>query len=94
MRIEVGKTYKSREGRLIKIKKGISPLVDESGKEYRDGWNGVYWGDSCDKKKPKIDNERYEFDGRYWNYLSPFSMAGYQEIRSSGDDLIELVDLN
>ena len=73
MELELGKIYKNRNGRLVKITKCCEPLIDSNGKKYRDGWNGIYWGDSVDKKKPKIDNERYEFNGKHWDYWSFFS---------------------
>ena len=51
--LEVGKTYKSRDGRLVKIIKGNPPIEGK-----RDGWDGIYFGKSIDNKKPKIDHER------------------------------------
>ena len=87
MNLEVGKTYKSKNGRLIKISKGCPPI---NGK--RDGWNGIYWGDSVDNKEPKIDNERYTFEGRWWSYISQFSMLGYHELSNVEMDLMEEVD--
>lgn len=83
--LEVGKTYKSKDGRLVKIIKGNPPI---DGK--RDGWNGIYWGDSVDKKKPKIDHERYTFEGKWWSYISGFSIVGYQELSDPEMDLVEV----
>ena len=70
--LEIGKVYKDRSGRLVKISKGIPPVIVD-GKLTKDGWSGIYWGDSVDKKKPKIDNERYQFNGKHWDYWSCFS---------------------
>jgi len=84
MKLEVGKTYKDASGRIIQITKGYPPI---DGK--RDGWNGIYWGDSIDNKKPKIDSERYTFEGKWWSYISGFSSAGYQELSNPKMDLID-----
>ncbi len=73
MKLEIGKIYKNRKGRLIKITKGNEPMINKNGELYRDGWNGIYWGDSIDKKRPKIDNQRYEFNGKHWDYWCVFS---------------------
>ncbi len=93
MKLEIGKTYKNKKGRLIKITKGCEPLVDENGNLYKDGWNGIYWGDSVDEKKPIIDNERYEFNGKYWNYFSFHSFVRTKKKDNSfnipEEDLIE-----
>jgi hypothetical protein len=86
MLLEVGKTYKSKDGRIIKITQGYPPI---DGK--RDGWNGIYWGDSTDGKEPTVKNQRYTFDGKWWNYLSGFSMFGYQELSKPESDLIEVI---
>jgi hypothetical protein len=83
--LEIGKTYKNNSGRLIKITKG-SPPID--GK--RDGWNGIYWGESVDNKKPKINAERYTFEGKWWSYISGFSAFGYQELYDPKSDLVEV----
>lgn len=82
--LEVGKTYKTTQGRLVKIVKGNPPI---NGK--RDGWNGIYWGDSVDNKKPKLDHERFTFEGKWWSYISQFSTFGYQELSDPTMDLIE-----
>jgi hypothetical protein len=82
--LEIGKTYKDRSGRLIKITGGLPPI---DGK--RDGWDGIYWGDSVDGKEPKIKKERYTFEGKQWSYISGFSMFGYQELNDIEKDLIE-----
>ena len=84
--LEVGKTYKSRDGRLVKIIKGNPPIEGK-----RDDWDGIYWGDSVDNKKPKLDNETYVFDGKWWSYISGFSMFGYQELSDPKMDLVEVV---
>ena len=84
--LEVGKTYKSRDGRLVKIIKGNPPIEGK-----RDGWDGIYFGKSIDNKKPKIDHERYVFDGKWWSYISDFSMFGYQELSDPEMDLVEVV---
>jgi hypothetical protein len=73
MKLEIGKKYRNRNGRILKITKGVEPLIDNTGNNYRDGWNGIYWGDSVDRKKPKIVNERHEFNGKHWDYWSFFS---------------------
>lgn len=83
--LEIGKTYKDRSGRLIKISEGLPPI---DGK--RDGWNGIYWGDSVDGKEPKIEKERYTFEGKQWSYLSAFSMFGYQELNDVEKDLVKI----
>jgi hypothetical protein len=85
--LEVGRTYKSRDGRLIEIIKGNPPINDE-----RIGWNGIYWGSSVDDKQPKLDHERYIFDGRWWSYISQFSMTGYEELSNPSMDLIEIIN--
>ena len=36
--LEVGKTYKSKDGRLVKIIKGSPPIEGK-----KDGWNGLDW---------------------------------------------------
>lgn len=72
MVLKIGKIYKDRSGRLIKIIKGNPPILTESGLQ-KDGWNGIYWGESIDDEEPKIDNERYEFNGNHWDYWSMFS---------------------
>lgn len=70
--LEIGKIYKDRSGRLIKITKGIPPVIIDDVLT-KDGWNGIYFGDSVDDKRPKIDNERYKFNGKHWDYWSRFS---------------------
>lgn len=85
--LEVGRTYKSNDGRLIKIIKGNPPIEGK-----REGWNGIYWGNSVDDKLPEIDMERYIFDGVWWSYISPFSIWGYQELSNSNMNLVELVN--
>jgi|694.fasta_scaffold42387_6 hypothetical protein len=94
MKLEIGKTYKNRNGRLVKITKGMEPMIDENGKPYRDGWNGIYWGDSIDKKRPKIDNQRYEFNGKHWCYFSMFSSIRTDKSDNSfnipEEDLVEV----
>lgn len=83
--IEIGNTYKSRDGRLIKILEGNPPI---NGK--RSGWNGIYWGDSVDDKQPVLTRERYTFEGKWWSYFSGSSMFGYKELSNPNMDLIEL----
>lgn len=82
MILEIGKTYKSKDGRLIKIINGNPPIEGK-----RDGWNGIYWGNSVDDKEPKIDMERYTFDGKWWSYISQFSSFGYKELSNPKMDL-------
>ena len=78
--LQVGKTYKTRSGRLVKITKHCPE------------WEGgMYWGDSVDKKRPKLDHERWTPDARWWDYLSSFSMFGYQELRDPELDLVETI---
>jgi hypothetical protein len=84
--LEIGKTYKSKDGRLVGIIKGNPPI---DGK--RDGWKGIYWGNSVDGKEPKLDHERYTFEGKWWSYLSQFSMLGYKELSNPEMDLLEIV---
>jgi hypothetical protein len=95
MKLEIGKTYKNRNGRLVKITKGMEPMINENGELYKDGWRGIYWGDSVDEKRPKIDNERYEFNGNHWNYFSVFSRIKTDRPDNSFNepekDLIELI---
>lgn len=82
--IQIGKIYKSRDGRLIKIIKGNPPIDSK-----REGWNGIYWGNSVDNKEPKLDHERYTFEGKWWSYISQYSMFGYSELSNPEMDLIE-----
>jgi len=84
--LEIGKTYKSKDGRLVEIIKGNPPI---DGK--RDGWNGIYWGNSVDGKEPKLDHERYTFEGKWWSYISQFSSSGYRELSNHEMDLLEVV---
>jgi len=84
--LEIGKTYKSKDVRLVEIIEGNPPI---NGK--RDGWNGIYWGNSVDGKEPKLDHERYTFEGKWWSYISQFSMLGYQELSNPEMDLFEIV---
>lgn len=86
MILEIGKTYRSRNGRLVQIDRGYPPI---DGK--REGWNGIYWGNSVDGKEPKLDSERYTFEGKWWSYISQFSMFGYRELSNTEMDLIEEV---
>lgn len=85
--LEIGKIYKSKDGRFIEIIKGNPPI---NGK--RDGWDGIYWGNSVDNKEPKLDNERYTFEGKWWSYISQFSFTGYQELSNPEMDLIEIIN--
>jgi hypothetical protein len=79
--LEVGKIYKTQNGRLVKIT------------QFNPEWNGgMFWGTSIDKKKPKIDHERWTPDARWWSYMSPFSMFGYQELRDPDWDFIEQIN--
>lgn len=79
--LEVGKTYKTKEGRLVKITK------------HEPEWNGgMFWGSSCDDKKPEIDYERWTSDARWWSYISGFSMLGYQELRDPKMDFVEQIN--
>jgi hypothetical protein len=82
--LEIGKTYKSRDGRYVKIFKGNPPINGE-----RVGWDGIYWGNSIDDLDPKLDYERYIFDGKWWSYLFPNTqLSDYHK------DLIEVIDEN
>lgn len=85
--LEIGKTYKSKDERLVKIVSGKPPI---DGK--RDGWNGIYFGVSVDEKLPKLDMERYTFEGKWWSYFSQFSMFGYKELSDPELNLIESID--
>ena len=92
--LEIGKTYRSRNGRLIEIVKGNPPFILGNPplfKRERNGWNGIYWGNSIDNKEPKLEMERYTFDGKWWSYISEFSAIGYQELSDEQKDLIEQV---
>jgi hypothetical protein len=84
--LEIGKTYKTKDGRLVEIIKGNPPIDGKI-----DGWNGIYWGNSVDGKEPKLDHERYTFEGKWWSYISQFSMLGYQELSNPKMDLFEIV---
>lgn len=76
--LEVGKKYKTRDGRIVKLTK------------HDPDWEGgMYWGSSIDKKRPKIDHERWTTDARWWDYLSSFSPVGYKELRDPDWDLVE-----
>lgn len=86
--LEIGKTYESKTGRLIKITEGYPPI---NGK--RDGWNGVYWGSSVDDKTPKINNQRYTFEGIWWDYISQFSSFGYKELSNPNNNLIKEINI-
>jgi hypothetical protein len=78
MTLEVGKKYKTQDGRIVKITK------------YDPEWNGgMYWGSSIDKKRPKIDHERWTPDARWWSYISHFAPEGYQELRDPDWDFVE-----
>lgn len=83
--IEIGNTYKSRDGRLIKILDGKPPINGKC-----EGWDGIYFGDSVDDKQPALTHERYTFEGKWWSYFSGFSMFGYKELSNPNMDLIEL----
>lgn len=79
--LEVGKTYKTKQGRLVKITKH-DPL-----------WHaGVFWATSCDGKKPEIHHERWQPDGRWFSFICSFSQFDYQELRDPGLDLVEQID--
>jgi len=61
MKIEIGKTYLTRNGRFIKIEKIV--------------FEGVYWGEFEEDGRKDTDLkdggtcERYEIDGKNWNYI-------------------------
>ena len=79
--LEVGKTYKTKSGRLVEIIK------------HDPEWcGGMFWGTSCDGKQPEIDHERWTTDARWWSYLSPFSPWGAQELREPELDFIEQIN--
>jgi hypothetical protein len=74
----VGKVYKTRLGRLVKI-----TMHDPN-------WcGGMFWGTSIDKKRPKLDHERFTPDCRWWSYLSVFAVAGGQILRNPDLDLVD-----
>ena len=83
MNLEIGKVYKTQSGRLIKI---VNHDPEWSG--------GMYWGSSIDNQEPKLDHERWTPDARWWSYISPFSMFGFQELRNEKLNLIEEVVVN
>ena len=78
--LEVGKTYKTREGRLVKISKHDRVWLD-----------GVFWATSCDDKQPEIVHERWQPDGRWFSYISAFSQFGYRELRDPDMDIVEQI---
>ena len=85
--LEIGKRYRTKNGRIVEIIKGNPPI---DGK--REGWNGIYWGNSVDGKEPKLDNERYSFDGNWWSYISQFSLFGYKELSNPEMNLLEEIN--
>jgi len=91
--LEIGKVYKDRSGRLIKITEGNPPVIID-GILTKDGWNGVYWGDSVDDKTPKINKGRYKFNGKHWDCWSIFSGIITGEPDNSFNELEkDLIDL-
>lgn len=93
--LEIGKTYKSKDGRLVQIIKGEPPLNGKIDTSFGiGGWKGIYWGNSVDGKEPKLDYERYTFEGKWWSYISQFSMSGYQELSNPEMDLLEVSENN
>lgn len=85
MLLEIGKTYKNNQGRLIEIQSGLPPLNG-----VRNGLHGLYYGDSVDNVEPTIKMERYTFEGKWWSYTSQFSFFGYNELSNPELDLTEL----
>jgi hypothetical protein len=82
MELEVGKTYKTKSGRLVEIVK------------HDPEWgNGMFWGNSVDSTTPKLDNERWTPDNRWWSYISQFSMFGHQELRNPELDIVEKIKI-
>lgn len=82
IKLEVGKVYKTKEGRLVKIT------------QHDPVWNGgMFWGTSVDKKRPKIDHERWTPDARWWSYMSVFSGFGGEIIRDVEMDFVEEVTI-
>lgn len=76
--LEVGKSYKTKSGRIIRIIK------------YDPKWGGgMFWGNSIDGQEPELSYERWTPDARWWSYISQFSLFGYQELRDPKMDIIE-----
>jgi len=76
--LEVGKIYKTSNGRLVEIIKH-DPI-----------WGGgMFWGNSIDGIEPILDHERWTPDAKWWSYISQFSMFGPQILRNEELDFIE-----
>jgi hypothetical protein len=91
--LEIGKIYRSKNGRLIQIVEGNPPVSGKVDTSNGIGqWEGIYWGNSVDDKEPKLEMERYTFEGKWWSYISQFAMGGYRVLSNPEMDLLEIVD--
>ena len=84
--VKVGCIYERADGRIVGIVMGSPPV---EGVEIGVNWNGIYWADSVDGKKPKIENERYTYKGKHWNYISQFSQFGGRQFNVPEFDLVK-----
>lgn len=73
--IQIGKTYKTNNGREIQITEKLGVLGE------------IYLGVSIDNQEPNLC-ERYEVDGKWWSYISSFSMLGPRILRNEELNLI------
>jgi hypothetical protein len=75
--LEVGKTYKTSNGRLVEI-----ILHDPE-------WGGgMFWGNSIDNIEPVLNHERWTPDTRWWSYVKMF---GGMQLRDEKLNFIEEV---
>ena len=82
IQLEIGKNYKTREGKIVLVYNGAPPINGE-----RIGWNGIYFGKFVDGSSDVV--ERFLFNGKHWNYVSQFSSFGGGEFNIPEKDIIE-----
>jgi hypothetical protein len=86
IKLEIGKHYKTKDGRIIFIKDGLPPINNQ-----KDGWNGIYFGEFVDGSDKII--QRFLWNGKHWDYISQFSSFGYRDLNTPSKDLVEEVQM-